>query len=254
MAGLLFTLGSYDHVLRAWDLTEPGLPPAAGEPPALSELYPQQSADPLLIRGLRVAPWAGRVLAARDQGTLSELVALSYPAVYTGAPVCPPRPDHDALVPLPDFLDVDAPRTTRPHLLSARSVLTEPKTGQLFLIGAAWSGETPAALVVPMNAQLQPGPGCGHYTAPGAESGFGCFFYRFESGVAAELMQSDGVACLDPTHGVVVGTSTGASGQLGSALLTTWSYDTATLSMSPQVPAGGVSVGMGALPIAAVCH
>jgi len=248
LAGLLFLAGMKDDRLYLYDIADGSPVLRPGEPIALRDLYPQENSTAFQARNLTVDPWQGRVLAARSQGVLSEVIAFDYPAAVPRAPGdCPVRPDHGSLVQVDDFFDVDLPPEDRPNLLDAYTPLPIPGTGEALFLADAWNGSASTALLVGLDAVLDVKPGCGDY------EGFGCWIRSVLGGQAGFHLRTDGAACLDATRKIAAVTSIDAWSDEDPGSIHFFTFG-AGQELTPRIPADGDTLPAGALPVAAVCR
>lgn len=247
LAGILFLIGLKDHKLYLYDIAG-GTELLPGTPPLLTDYYPQENNMSFQARNLHLDPWRGRLLLARSQGAFSEVMAFDYPPAVPGAPgECPARPDYDSLLKVDDFFDIDTPVEDRPNLLDGFVAMPDLTAGHTFLLAAAWNGKASSAIVVPMSQELNVAAGCKAF------EGFGCWLRAFMNGIAGAHLNTDGAACLDSTHSVVVATSISdfADGAPGSIHFFHW-QDGLTMSKWLTEKQGNITAGN--LPVAAVCH
>jgi hypothetical protein len=248
LAGILFLVSITVDKLYLFDIAAGGLDPVAGDPIDLRADYPQENNTGFQARNLVVDPWRGRVLAARSQGALSEVIAYQYtPAVPAAPGDCPPRPDHTSLQPMADGFDVDVPVEERPNLLDAYSVLPNLLTGSTLLVADAWNGTSSTALAVSLDGDLEASAGCGDY------EGFGCWLQYTSDGTPGTHLRTDGAACLDSGRGVLVSTSISSWGEEDPGGFHFYKIQP-DLQMAPWLPADGDTMTAGVLPVAAVCY
>jgi hypothetical protein len=248
LAGILFLVGMTEDRLHLYDIAgeTPTLLP--GTPVDLRELYPQENNTGFQARNIQVDPWKGRLYMARAQGALSEVMILSYLPAYPAPAVgCPARPGYDSFTVNPDFFDVDVPVEDRPNLLDAFVALPDVFTGGLFLLADAWNGTGPSAIAISMDPLLDVVASCGAF------EGFGCWVQSWFGGNAGSHLRTDGAACLDTTHKVLVASSIDAYNEEDPGYLHFFRYD-ANLALEPWLTAEGGNVKAGALPVALACH
>ncbi len=248
LSSVMFLVGLLDKTLYLYDITgaEPVLRP--GTPVDLRALYPEENNSGFSVRNLTLDPWNGRLLAARSQGAFSEVIALNYPAsVANGTDDCPPRVDHDSFTKVDDYFDLSIPVEDRPNLLDAYSILPDTSTGNSYFVADAWNGTESSALVIGLTSELEPAAGCSAF------EGFGCWIQYFFDGEAGSQLRTDGAACLDTTHEVVVATSIAQYSEEEPGMLHFFKIQS-DLQMVPWLQESNKSLTAGALPVAVVCH
>jgi hypothetical protein len=247
LAGIFGLVVLSTDELLLYDASSPQIALRPGNPINLRELYPQESMSAFQPRNLRFDPWNGRVLAAREQTALSEVIAFSYPSVSESSDVCPAQPDHDDLVMIPDGFDVDVPVGERDNLLGAYDVIPIPGSDAAMFIANAWNGLLASTIVIPLNGDLEPQVGCGDF------AGIGCFYRTYLEGTPRTHQRTDGAACVDAAHGVVVGTSVSELGEDEPGQMHFFRYD-ADLTMTVWETADRGTLAAAALPLVAECH
>ena len=148
---------------------------------------------------------------------------------------------------IPDGFDVDLNPSDWDNLLGAFRVLPMATSDSVMFIANAWNGSMPSAAVIPLDGSLSPQAGCGDY------AGKGCFYQGFFGGNAGTYSQTDGAACLDETHKVVVGTSYDNTGEEQPGGLHFFRYES-TLNMTKWIAEDGGGISASGLPIGAECH
>ncbi len=242
--GLVSTPADKLHIYKAHDAQ---ITPIFGNEISISNLYSEDSSTGLQVRGLRFDPENGRILAARAQSAVSEVIAFSYPTVVGSDEECPGLFDMDDLEMIPDGFDVSQAPADWDNLLGAFGVLPIPGTDAVMFIVNAWNGSQPSAAVMPLDGSLSPQVGCGDY------AGTGCFYQPFFNGSASGYSQTDGAACLDAAHNVVVGTSYDAGSEDSAGGLHFFRYEE-DLTMTKWASESGGHISASGLPIEAVCH
>ena len=246
-AGLLGLVGLNSNTLNLYNIQGKDVVPLPGNAINLKSLYPQTNSTGFQVRGLKFDPHNGRVLAARAQSNLSEVIAFSYPTVVGSEEECPGLFTMFDLEMIPDGFDVDKNPSEWNNLLGAFAVLPMATSDAVMFIANAWNGSLASAAVFPLDGTLSPQEGCGDY------GGTGCFYRGFFEGNAITYAQTDGAACLDEKHNVVVGTSYEPSAETQSGGLHFFQFD-ATLSMTKWIAKDGGGVQASGLPIGAECH
>jgi hypothetical protein len=245
---VLFVVDMNNDELVLYDLASDDLVKLPGDPIDLIELFPQENQTSFQARNLTVDPWNNRGLAARAQGGLSELIAFEYPDVIpAGSTKYSDLASHDDVTFLADFFDVEEPLEDRSNLLDAFTPLSDPESGNVMFVAGAWNGVAATSLVVPMTPDLDVHTGCGAY------EGFGCWLQSHYGGSPGSYMYTDGAACADWTHGVMVSTSYDVYDESSPGLLHLFSFDGA-FAMEPWLTDQGSDLAAGGLPIGVVCH
>jgi hypothetical protein len=246
-AGMLGLIDLSNHALTLYDASAPTVVAFSGDPIDLRALYPQESSSGFQPRNLRFDPANGRVLIAREQTALSEVIALSYPSVLASDAPCPPLPAYVDFAVIVDGFDVDQAPQDWDNLLGAYDAIPVPDSDAVMFIAEAWNGTMASSIVIPLDGALTPQTGCGDY------AGAGCFYQGWVNGSASSYQRTDGAACVDGTHGVVVGTSVSENGEGEPGGVHLFRYDEA-LVMTPWPTESGGGLAASGLPIATVCH
>jgi hypothetical protein len=246
---VLFLVGSTDDKLYGYDLVgDDGFEPLPGDPIDLTTLFPEDNATAFQARGLTVDVARNRLYAARSQGTLSELIALDYPADLPdeGARYGELAGLGDVTV-VPDPFVVSDPIGERKDLWDAYVVGLDLVRGAVFASTDAYNGSIQTAMVTAFAPDLgSVGPGCE------AVEGFGCWLREHTGGTPGDYLRTDGALCVDAEHQRVVASSLGAV-EDDPGKLHVFGYDD-DLAMTEILPAGGGDVAASALPISLVCH
>ncbi len=250
--GLLFLVGSTDHMLRGYSLSDEGFEPLPGEAIDMKALYPvpdgQSSQTGFQARNIKVDPWRQRVYVVRSQGILSEMMSFEYPGDVPrfGAKYGDFVSMSD-LVPVKDAFDLDKTGDQRPNLLDGYDVDFDTATGSIFMSADAWNGTGSTAIVTNFkNGIAELAKGCDEF------EGFGCFVRYVLNDAPIAYQRTDGSLCVDGTHGVVVATSI-AQKETDPGSMHFYKYDS-DLNMQRWIPEGGKSAKASSLPVAAVCH
>ena len=246
---LLFVVNFKGKRLHVYDLRGDGFKELEGEPLDLQKLYPEENHMAFTPRTLAVDPYRSRLYAARSQADLSELIAFEYPsALPTKSDGYAKLATYSDLQRLDDPFDTEIDSLERPNLLDAFVPMVDLERGYVFLSSGAYAGmHGIRAMVTAMDEDLSLGKGCDDF------EGFGCWYQAFDNGKPDYKLVTDGAACVDYTHRVVVGTSydVGDESLPGNALFFRYEDD---LSMTPWLPEDEKLLRAGALPISAVCH
>ncbi|MDP6942846.1 MAG: hypothetical protein QF464_01745, partial [Myxococcota bacterium] len=195
-AGVLGLIDLDTKELVLYDASSPVLVAHPGEPIDLRALYPQVNNAGFQPRNLRFDPPNGRILVAREQTAMSEVIALSYPSVLHSAEGCPAQPTYEDLVVIPDGFDVDQAPEDWDNLLGAHDAIPVANSEAVMFIGEAWNGQASTSIVIPLDGSLEPQAGCGDY------AGSGCFYQGYVNDAPVSHKRTDGAACVDATHGV----------------------------------------------------
>lgn len=251
-AGLVVMPGFMSGSFSLHDGTDGTAPLLGGTPIDLPSLYPEEGDETMQLRSLRFNPNYGRLLGARSQGALSEVMAFVYGTVVgRAAEPCPERPDHDSFHPTSDFFDLSDEDPDRPTLVETFDVIPDPTTGNSFLVANVVVDSVETSVIIPQGLDLNPGPACEHWEATEGLS-MGCLLRGHEGSVPTSYETTYGASCLDSTHGVFVTSSYDTEGaEPGRLHLFRYEPD---LTMEPWLPAGGDSLPTGVLPVSAVCH
>ncbi len=246
---LLFLYHGPTKTLHGFDLHGDDVQPIGGGEIALQTLYPQTNTTGFQARNLTVDPYTNRIYAARPQGGLSEVIALTYPAfIPTGAASWSQVGSMTDLVVREDPFDVNVPMDERPHLLDAFTIVPDPLADAVFFVGSSWNGTAATALVLSMPTTLDSlDEGCGAF------EGFGCWYRTYNNAAPGTYLRTDSAACADLTHQVFVGTSVDSTDETDPGMLHFFSYDDAR-NLEVWLPDGGGNVMAGALPISVICH
>jgi len=246
-AGILGLLNMTEDTLHLYNAQEPTIVPFEGEPVNLQALYPQTNSSGFQVREVKFDAENGRILAARSQTALSEVVAFDYPSVFGSAEECPELFGYDDLELVVDGFDVDQEPADWDNLLGAYTVLPIPGTTHSMFVADAWNGSAARAAVFPLDGKLIPREGCGDY------GGKGCFYRDFFESNPVSYERTDGAACVDASHGVVVGTSVNAGSEDDPGGVHFFKYDS-DLKMEAWIPQDGKGAKASGLPIGAECH
>ena len=245
---LLFVYGGVTETISVFDVGDDDPVELGGSPIELREWYPEDNNWAFSLRNLTVEPWSARIYGGRPQGTLSELIALDYPSVVPAEGTRYAQlADMTQVSPVADGFDLSVDHEERPSLLEAHTALPDPSTGAVFLTARAWSGSSSTDLVTPLDADLALGPGCGDLSDPF------CFYRYYSGGEAGFELMSDGEACLDATHKVVVGTTVDFLDEESEGSVVFFRYED-DLSMSPWLSESGGNLTAGIYPISLGCH
>ncbi len=230
----------------AYDVT--GDEPAQiGEPIDLREPYPEENTTAFSARSLTLDPWHARMYAARSQSAFSELIVMDYPDALPGEGQSYADVAEFSLEAIEDPFDLSVDISERPGILDAFVPLPSPSDLLVFLTAGAWNGTQPSGTLVTMSGEgpLMLEPGCEDH------EGFGCFIQEFSGGAPLSFLQTDGAACRDWTHGVVVTTGLASpEDDPGQVAFFQYGDDGAT---TPWLADGG-NLGAAAFPIGALCH
>lgn len=245
---LVLFSGITDEVF-AYDVT--GDEPAQiGDPIDLREPYPEENNTSFSARSLTLDPWHARMYAARSQSAFSELIVMDYPDALPGDSESYADVAEFSLEAVADPFDLSVDISKRPGILDAFTPLPSPTDFLVFLTAGAWNGTLPSGTLVTMNDETGEGPltlgtGCEDH------EGFGCFIQDYGGGAPLAFLQTDGAACRDWTHGVVVTTGLATpEDDPGQVVFFQYEDDGAT---APWL-ADGANLGAAAFPIGAVCH
>ncbi len=240
--------GQTDEIF-AYDVT--GDEPAqVGEPIDLREPYPEENNTAFSARSLTLDPWHARLYAARSQSAFSELIVMDYPDALPGDAETYADVAEFSLDAVADPFDLEVDISERPGILDAFTPLPSPDDLLVFLTAGAWNGTLPSGTLVTMGQEdddgpLQLGTGCEDH------EGFGCFIQSYSGGTPTGFLQTDGAACRDWTHGVVVTTALASpEDDPGQVAFFRYEDDGAT---APWL-ADGANLPAAAFPIGAVCH
>lgn len=245
-AGMLAVVDIGTDKVHLYDSTGPALVPFAGGAIDLHALYPETNSTGFQVRNLRFDPMNGRLLAARGQSALSEVIAFSYPTVVGSKALCPEAPTLQEFSMIADGFDVSQEPADWDNLLGAYDVIPISGSDALMFICNAWMGAAASTIVIPLDGDLNPQTGCGDY------AGNGCFYRGYASGNPMSYVQTDGASCVDSTHSVVVGTGVGTPEDDPGSLIF-FQYDE-NLDMNPWLTADGKNPTASGLPIGAECH
>lgn len=240
--------GQTDEVF-AYDVT--GDEPAQiGEPIDLREPYPEENNTAFSARSLTLDPWHARLYAARSQSAFSELIVMDYPDALPGDGEGYGDVAEFSLEAIADPFNLSVDISERPGILDAFTPLPSPEDFLVFLTAGAWNGTLPSGTLVTMTDDSGEGPlllgtGCEDH------EGFGCFIQDYSGGAPLAFLQTDGAACRDWTHGVVVTTALATpEDDPGQIMFFQYEDDGAT---APWL-ADGANLASAAFPIGAVCH
>lgn len=222
-------------------------PVQLGEPVDLRVPYPEENSTAFQPRALTLDPWNARLYAARSQSANSELIVMEYPAAVPGDGQGYGDVAQFSLEAVADPFDLSVDIAKRPGILDAFTPLPSPTDTLVFMTAAAWNGTLPSATLVTFSGEgpLDLEPGCEDH------EGFGCFLREYDAGTPIGFAQTDGAACRDWTHGVVVTTVLGSpEGEPGQVAFFQYEDDGATgpwLSDGDNLPAA-------AFPVSTACH
>ncbi len=245
---ILFVMDNNIGSLHLFDISQDSPTLLPNGPLSIRSMYPQENQSAFSVVGPVVDPANARFYAARNQGALSETVVLQYPIGIQpdGVPYSTIG-SHSSFFSLPDYFDVNLPIEQFPNLLGSFKILHDRYANHLFLIANAWDGSTMTSLLVPMFGNLSPGPGCGDY------SGFGCWYTQYLDGAPGSRQLTEGAACVDGQHKVVVGTSYNANNPQDAGGLHAFRYDD-SLTLSPLLTTDGNNPITDGSPVAIGCH
>lgn len=245
---LVLFSGITDEVF-AYDVT--GDEPAQiGEPIDLREPYPEENNTSFSARTLTLDPWHARLYAARSQSAFSELIVMDYPDALPGEGESYADVADFSLEAIADPFNLEFDIAKRPGILDAFTPLPSPDDLLVFLTAGAWNGTLPSGTLVTIGQDDDDGPlllgtGCEDH------EGFGCFIQSYSGGAPTAFLQTDGAACRDWTHGVVVTTALASpEDDPGQIVFFQYEDDGAT---APWLADGG-NLPAAAFPIGAVCH
>ena len=249
VSGTLFLYGLTGHDLTLYDIHEAVPIAAAGQAMSVQALYPQENNTGFQVRNLTIDSARGRLLGARAQGAMSEVIAFDLPSPPPlDAQGCPVPLAYGDLQMVEDYFDVDVPPADRSNLLDGFVAVPDPTTGGAFLVASAHDGLMGQSLVIPMTPALDvpAGAGCGDF------EGFGCWYKTYYGGNPGSNQLTDGAACYDAAHQVFVGTSYDVNDDESPGSLHLYKVD--GNAMTPFLDADGDTITSGLLPVAAVCH
>ena len=232
--------------LFAYDVRQDTLEPL-GEGIDLRVHYPEENSTAFSARNLTIDPWNARIYAARSQTALSELIVLDYPDAVPGSDQGYGDVATFEIEPVQDPFDLDVDIADRPGILDAFTPLPSPTDALVFLTASAWNGTLPSATLVTMQgqAQLSLEPGCEDH------EGFGCFLRSWSDSMPIAFEITDGAACRDTAHNVVVTTALGSPDDSpGQVVFFRYDDDGST---APWLADGG-NLGTAAFPVATACH
>ena len=246
--GYLFVVDIVTEELRIFDASGPSVQPLPGTPINLRTLYPERSQTAFDPRDVYVDPVRGRLLIARAQGLLSELMAFRYTPTSSENADCSGRPNYEDLVRIEDPFDLSVAPTDRITIWSTWHAIPVIGTPRMLLVYS--EGPSSRAMVTPLEevdgaiALLE---GCGEY------EGFGCYYRSYAENRPIGYQLTDGGSCFDQTHKVFVGTSVdrideGANGWAFFFRL----YTDGT--MERVLSEAGSHHGVNAYPVTAECH
>ncbi|MBV1861081.1 MAG: hypothetical protein KUG77_21870 [Nannocystaceae bacterium] len=235
--------------LFAYDVTADA-PEQIGDPIDLREPYPEENNTSFSARTLTLDPWHARLYAARSQSALSELIVMSYPDALPGDGQSYDDVAEFALEAIADPFDLSVDISERPGILDAFIPLPSPTDLLVFLTAGAWNGTQASGTLVTMNDAGGKGPltletGCEDH------EGFGCFIQDYAGGAPTMFLQTDGAACRDWVHGVIVTTGL-ASPQDDPGRVAFFQYQDDGVT-TPWLSDGG-TLAADAFPVSAVCH
>ena len=149
--------------------------------------------------------------------------------------------------PVADGFDVDVDHEERVYMLEAHTPLPDPQLGAVLLAGRAWNGSVSTDMLLPLDADLQIGPGC-----DSADDPF-CWYQYITEGSASSYLMSEGATCLDTTHQVVVSTTVEFDDEESPGYFMAFSYND-SLEMAPFLSESQGLVTASEWPIDIVCH
>lgn len=222
-------------------------PVQLGDPIDLRVPYPEENNTAFQPRALTLDPWNARVYAARSQGANSELIVMDYPAAVPGEDQGYGDVAEFSLDPIEDPFDLSVDISKRPGILDAFTPLPSPVDALVFMTAAAWNGTLPSATLVTFSGEgpLDLEPGCEDH------EGFGCFFREYAGGAPVAFAQTDGGACRDWTHGVIVTTILGTPDDNPGQIAFFQYEDDGTTG--PWLSEGD-NLAAAAFPVATACH
>ena len=245
---LLFIYDSSTGGVHVYDLHDDNPVELPGSPLPFSEWYPEENNWAFSVRNLRADPWSARVYAGRPQGTLSELMAFSYPdAIPAGATSYGDLADLGGVTKLEDAFDVSVSHEERPYLLEAHTALPDSDKGLVFLAGRAWNGDASTDLILPLDENLDFLDGC-----EDDENGW-CWLYHYTDGNPGAYLYSEGAACIDTSNQVVVSTTVDFFDDESNGQIVLFSYE-ANGKMTPLLKSDGKNPTASVYPIDTVCH
>ena len=246
---LLFLFYGVDDTLHTYDITGGGLEEISSLD--LRTYFPEENTWSFAARNLTADPWSNRLYAARAQGTLTEMIVLEYDAVLPGAGETWAELADPSFQVLADPYDVTVDYETRPYMINAFTPLPDMENGAVFFLGQTWNDRYNALadLLVPMFSDtLSVGPGCNAY------EGTGCWGLNFYDHDASQfLAYTDGAACVDRAHKVVVTTTIDLLSGEDPGLALLYQYDN-DLVMTPWLTEDGNTLAVGVNAIGAACH
>ena len=213
-AGTLALVDLTSHHLMLYDITgdAPILHP--GDPINVRAQFPEEGGqDAFQLRNMRFDPIRGRLMMARAQSIVSEVITYAYPPIEPKPADDNPTQNEDEcltsftyqdLTRVDDPFDVSVPATDRANLLGAFIALPMIGEPRVLFVNYAWRAPSIAAMVTLMregdDQRLYHEEGCGDY------EGFGCFYSSYYEGRMSSYNHlTDGAACVDQTHGVFAG-------------------------------------------------
>ena len=222
-------------------------PVQIGEPIDLRVPYPEENNTAFQPRALTLDPWNARLYAARSQGANSELIVMDYPAAVPGEGQGYGDVAEFSLDAIEDPFDLSVDISKRPGILDAFTPLPSPMDDVVLMTAAAWNGTQPSGTLVTFSGEgpLDLEPGCEDH------EGFGCFFRQYAGGTPVAFAQTDGAACRDWTHGVVVTTLLGSpQDDPGQVAFFQYEDDGTT---GPWL-SDGDNLAAAAYPVSTACH
>jgi hypothetical protein len=219
-----------------------------GSPLPLRSWYPGDNEWAFGARNLTVDPYSATVTMGRPQGTLSELMVISYDDAIPGEGTAYGQlADMVSATAIVDGFDVDVDYEERVTMLEVHGGLRDPHTNAVFVNGRAWNGSMSTDAVLAMDAGLTITASCGDANDPF------CWYEAVSDGNSGSDMYSDSASCLDSTHQVYVGTAIDMWDDKSRGRFMTFSYSE-DLTMAPYLTEDGNQVIAGVLPVAVVCH
>lgn len=232
----------------AYDVSGDTPTEVAGSPIDLREPYPEENNTAFSARKLTFDPWHNRLYAARPQSAFSELIVMEYPEAIPGAGQAYDDVADFSLTAIADPFDLSVDIGDRQGILDAFTPMPSPLDMLVFMTASAWNGTQATATVVTFSGDdpLALEPGCGDH------EDFGCFLRDYVGGNPVGFLRTDGAACRDWTHNVVVATGLGnpedGPGQMQ------FYRNTDDGGTSPWLNDGNINLLTGALPVATACH
>jgi hypothetical protein len=146
-----------------------------------------------------------------------------------------------------DAFDISVSHEERPYLLEAHTALPDLDNGLVFLAGRAWNGSASTDLILPLDQDLEFLDGC-----EDDENGW-CWLYHYSNSNPGAYLYSEGSACIDTTHQVILTTTIDLFDDEGNGQLLLFSYE-ANGRMSPMLKTNGSNPVASVYPVDAACH